>query len=99
MNYEFMGSSGSPRIDSVQFHVSSSLRKAEAYIRKHHVDAHSWWQVHPHVIDTIEFDEGLEVHFYSHRGTPLRAAPTGRALAAFKKHVARYPEIYGQNSG
>ena len=98
MHYEFMGLPDSPRVDSVQFHVSSSLRKAEGYIRKHHVDSHSWWQVHPHVIDTADFDEGVEVYFYSYRGAPLKTAPTRQALAAFKKHVARYPEFYAENS-
>jgi hypothetical protein len=99
MHYEFMGLPDSPRVDSVQFHVSSSLRKAEGYIRKLHVDSHSWWQVHPHVIDTPELlDEGVEVYFYSHRGTRLKTAPTSRTLAAFKKHVARYPEFYAENA-
>ena len=94
MHYEYMGLPDSPRIDSVQFHVSSSLANAEMYIRAIQVDSHSWWQVHPHVIDTSDFDEGNEVVYYSHRGTRLKAAPFKRALTAFQKHAARHPEFY-----
>jgi hypothetical protein len=85
-------------VNSVQFHVSSSLNKAETYIRGLGVDSHSWWQVHPHVVDTAEVDEGAEVYFYSHRGTPLKAAPTTRAIRAFRKHADRYPEFYATGS-
>ncbi len=95
MHYEIMGLPDSPRIDSVQFHVSSSLEKAEEYIRDVHVDSHSWWQVHPHVVDDPEFvGEGEEVYYYSHRGTPLKSAPITRAIAAYRKHTDRYPEFY-----
>ena len=93
MHYEIMGPSDSRYVDSVQFHVSSSLKKAEKFIRGRGVDSHSWWQIHPHVLDTHE-DEGNEVHYYSHRGTPLKSAPMSRAFAAFARHVARYPEFY-----
>src|SRR5215207_9613275 len=82
MHYEFMGPPQSPYLDSVQFHVSSSLKKAEKYIRDHVVDGHSWWQVHPHVLDAGGIDEGSEVHYYSHRGTPLKALPMKRARDA-----------------
>lgn len=93
MHYEFMGHPDSPWIDSVQFHVSSSRKKAESYIRGRVVDAHSWWQVHPHVLDANGADaEGDEAYFYSHRGTPLKSAPIERARAAFQKHVLRHPE-------
>ena len=94
MHYEIMGVPDAPQVDSVQFHVSSSLGKAEAYVRGVHVDAHSWWQVHPHMVDTADSPEGEEVYFYSHRGTRLRAAPTGRAVAAFRRHAARNPAVY-----
>jgi hypothetical protein len=94
MHYEIMGVPDAPRVDSVQFHVSSSLSKAEEYIRSVQVDAHSWWQVHPHAVDAADFDEEGEVHYYSHRGTRLRAAPTGRAITAFCRHAARHPESY-----
>lgn len=91
MHYEIMGPPNSPWVDSVQFHVSSSLEKAEEYIQRTHVSAHSWWQVHPHVVDSADFDEGEEVHYYSHRGTRLKAAPTRRSITAFRKHAARHP--------
>lgn len=94
MHYEIMGLLGSYRIDSVQYHVSSTLKKAEEYIRGTGVDSHSWWQVHPHVVDAVNFDEGVEVYYYSHRGTRLNSAPMSRAIVAFKKHAARYPEFY-----
>jgi hypothetical protein len=87
MHYEFMGLRRSPYVDSVQFHVSSSLAKAEEYVRKLHVQSHSWWQVHPHLVDDPDhlLDEGQEVYYYSHRGTRLKTAPWKRARAAFDK--------------
>ncbi|MDG3007847.1 hypothetical protein [Paludisphaera mucosa] len=94
MHYEIMGLPAAPRVDSVQFHVSSSLEKAEEYVRGVCVDAHSWWQVHPHVVDAADLPEGAEVHFYSHRGSRLKAAPMRRAIAAFGRHAARHPESY-----
>ena len=94
MHYEIMGLPESPRIDSLQFHVSSSLNKAEQYIRNLDVDSHSWWQVHPHEVDSDDFDDGEKVYYYSYRGTPLKAAPKSRAVAAFRGHCARHPEFY-----
>lgn len=88
MHYEIMGLPESFYVDSVQSHVSSSLEKAEEYLRVMHVDAHSWWQVHPHTIDSTDFPERYEVYFYSHRGTRLRAAPWRRAVAAYRKRAA-----------
>lgn len=92
MHYEIMGLPGSPRVDSVQFHVSSSLEKAEEYLRGSRVSSHSWWQIHPHVVDSADSDEGEEVHYYSHRGARLKAAPTKRSIAAYRKYAARHPE-------
>lgn len=97
MHYEWMGLPESARIDSVQFHVSSSLKKAEKYIRCQGVDSHSWYQVHPYVLDARGDDryiEGVEVYYYNHRGTRLKSPPTGRTLSAFRRHVARYPQFY-----
>jgi hypothetical protein len=92
MHDEIMGLPESPRVDSVQFPVSSSLEKAEEYIRSTPVDSHCWWQVHPHVVDSA--DESDEVYYYSHRGARLRAAPTKRSITAFRRHAARHPEWY-----
>ena len=81
------GTAGIALVDSVQFHVSSSLDKAEESIRRAGVAAYSWWQVHPHEVDTADLGEGDEVHDYSHRGARLKAAPTKRAITAYRKHV------------
>jgi hypothetical protein len=97
MHYEIMGLPDSPYVDSVQFHVSSSLKKAENYICSRGVQSHSWWQVHPHILDAGGNDasvEGDEVYYFSYRGTPLKSAPINRAITAFRRHAARYPEIY-----
>lgn len=94
MHYEILGLPDSPWVDSVQFHVSSSLEKAEVHIRIAHVASHSWWQVHSHVVDATNYDEGEVVHYYSHRGTRLKAAPTRRAITAFRKYAARHPEWF-----
>jgi hypothetical protein len=101
MHYEFMGSPDVPQLDALQFHVSSSRKKAESYIRSCGVQSHSWWQVHPHTLDAKgddAFTDGEEVYYYSFKGTPLKSAPTERAFAAFQKHAARYPELYPKSS-
>jgi hypothetical protein len=97
IHYEIMGVPDAPWVDSIQLHVSSSLGKAEEYIRSVRVDAHSWWQIHPHMIDSVDFDEGKAVYYYSQRGTRLKAAPTRRAITAFRRHAARHPEFYSAN--
>lgn len=94
MHYEIMGLPDSPAVDSVQFHIPSSLEKAEEYVRRSRVAPYSWWQVHPHEVDTADHREGEEVHYYSHRGTRLKAAPTRRSIAAYREHAARHPEWY-----
>src|SRR5262245_8297447 len=95
MHYEILGQPESTYIDSIQFHVSSSLKKAEKYIRSSIVDAHSWWQVHPHMLDANgEEVDGDQVYYYSYRGARLKSAPISRAMRAFAKHVAKYPQFY-----
>lgn len=97
MHYEYMGVPASPHIDCLQFRVASSLKKAEVFIRGVHVDAYSWWQIHPHIIDADRkdwLDEGETHFFYSHRGTPLKAAPFKRARTAWLKHVKANAEFY-----
>ncbi|WP_165235926.1 hypothetical protein [Aquisphaera insulae] len=94
MHYEIMGLPDSPQVDSVQFHVSSSLEKAEEYIRSRHVSSHSWWQVHLHVVDFAGLEDGDEVHYYSHRGARLKRAPTTRSIATYRRHAARHPEWF-----
>ncbi len=98
MHYEIMGPPDSPWPDSVQFHVSSSLEKAEEYIRSSNVAAHSWWQVHPHVLDSTDPDEGDKVHHYSHQGAPLTAAPTPQAIAAYRAYATRHPDRFPPHS-
>jgi hypothetical protein len=95
MHYEIIGRPESPQVDCMQFHVSSSLAKAEAYVRAVGVNSYSWWQVHPYIVDrSVGLEEGDEVYFYRHRGTRLNAAPVNRAIAAFQRYVARHPDLY-----
>jgi hypothetical protein len=89
MHYEYMFNE---HIDSVQFHVSSSLKRAEKYISKTFVAPYSWWQIHPHLVDNDNWkdgEEGVEVHYYSHTGKPLRRPPFNRALAAWRRQLER----------
>lgn len=90
MHYEFMRSKREVVVDSMQFHVSSSRRKAEEFIRKGSVDSWSWWQIHPHVVDDDDWwHEGAEVYYYSYRGRPLLYAPFRQAMKAYEKEQAR----------
>ena len=99
MHYEYMGLADMPWVDAIQFHVASTLVRAEKYIRGAGVSSHSWWQVHPHVVDGDDPDEGDDVYYFSHRGTPLKSAPHARTLAAFRRHAARYPDQYPNSRG
>jgi hypothetical protein len=87
MHYEYTRTGDALVIDCLQFHVSSSLKKAEEYIRSWWVYPFSWWQVHPHLVDDddVSWTEGKRVFYYSHKGTSLRAAPFKRAENAFKR--------------
>jgi hypothetical protein len=84
MHYEYFEGG---HIDCLQFHVASSLKKAEAYFKIVHVDPHSWWQVHPHVIDHNPKDgwEGEEFYYYSYRGKRLKEPPHQQARKAWEK--------------
>jgi hypothetical protein len=81
MHYEFMFEG---KLDCMQFHVSSTLKKAEAYVKKSGVMPYSWWQVHRYVVD--EHGDGEEVYYYSHQGRRLNKAPHDQALRAFWKY-------------
>src|SRR5262245_16590315 len=94
MHYEILGLPEAPHVDSVQFHVSSSREMAQEYVRRTSVASHSWWQVHPHVVDSTDCVEGAEVFYYSHRGTQLSAAPVKRSLTAYRRYAARHPEYF-----
>ena len=84
MHYEYIRWGGILLIDGVQFHVSSSLQMAEEYVRGVWVYPFSWWQVYPYILDDDDTGtEGETVFYYSHKGTPLRAAPLKRAEKAF----------------
>ena len=84
MHYEILGIPGALHVDCLQFHVASTRKKAEKFIRAMWVYPFSWWQIHPHVVDCDDWlSEGKEVYYYSHRGTPLRFAPVKRAEKAF----------------
>jgi hypothetical protein len=98
MHYEIFGVE--PTVaDCLQAHVSSSLRRAEAYIRDVYVSPFSWWQIHPYVVDNPKdgwLDEGAEVHYYSHRGKRLRSAPWQQAIKAWQRtNSSDKPDITG----
>ncbi|MBS0207623.1 MAG: hypothetical protein JSS27_01590 [Planctomycetes bacterium] len=85
MHYEVLGPRRRPYFDALQFHVASSLKGAETWIRSVGVESHSWWQVHPYIIDDQSGEEGDQIVYFSYRGKRLAAAPQKRALAAYDK--------------
>src|SRR5262245_45189133 len=93
MHYEYSRLKGVILVDCLQFHVSSTRRKAEKYIRDSLVASYSWWQIHPHVVDCNDWmSEGEEVYYYSHKGTPLRSPPFKRAEKAFLRQEEKNRE-------
>ncbi len=86
MHYEILQVNPFTIVDSVQFHVASSRKKAEEHMRQSWVEPYSWWQVHPYVVDFEDcLHEGEEVYYYSHRGKPLRSAPCKQAIKAYER--------------
>jgi hypothetical protein len=73
------------KVDSVQFHVASSLPAAERYVRQRGVEPFSWWQVHAYIVDHDHFWDEAPPKYYSHTGRPLKAAPLRRALSAYRR--------------
>jgi len=93
MHYEIMLDD---HIDCLQFHVSSTRKRAEEYIHKSGMAPYSWWQLHPHRIDhdsRSDGEEGVEVYYYSHTGRLLKSAPQKQALTAYQRAKKR-GEIY-----
>jgi hypothetical protein len=91
---EYMGTGPCIYVDSLVSHVSSSRRRAEAYVRDVHVDPYSWWELREFVVDCKDHDRDGAAHveevlFYSHRGTPLRRAPFKRARTAYDRELRR----------
>jgi hypothetical protein len=93
MHYEILGIRPCVYVDALQFHVSSTLKRAERYIQQRWVYPFSWWQVHPHVVDGSDPDEGDEVHYYSYNGRPLRRAPTKQAIKAYQRDCREHPTL------
>src|SRR4051812_3903173 len=50
MHYEYSRLKGELLVDCLQFHVSSTRKKAEEFIRRTWVSSYSWWQIPPHVV-------------------------------------------------
>jgi hypothetical protein len=91
MHYEIIGEEPNLYVDALQFHVASSLRKAEAYVRgPRGVASYSWWQVHPLVVD--EYGDSDEVHYFSHTGRRLRKAPMTAAFSAKRRYLNAHPD-------
>lgn len=85
MHYEFFTS-----IDSMVFHISSSLKEAEKYIEKMIVCSSSWWEVLPMKIDQDINEELSElivpkVFYYNYKGKSVKRRPVKQAIVAFGK--------------
>lgn len=68
------------------FHVASSLKQVEKYVRDHHVMPYSWWKVECRVLD--ELSDKPETHYFDYRGQPRKSAPHASALRAYEKWQA-----------
>src|SRR5436305_546467 len=63
----------SPTVDEMAFHVSSTLSKAERYMRGCNMSSYSWWKVQQFGVNENN-DEG-QVHYYTHKGLPIESPP------------------------
>lgn len=91
---DIMGDAAKPHVDSLAWHVSSSLRKAEKYICSTIVSPTSWWEIREFQTDCPDRDNDdksqLEtVRYYSHKGARIACAPWNRAVKAFKLELNR----------
>jgi len=82
---EFMGTSDAPRMDEMVFHVASTRRAAERYIKSRFVSPFSWWQVQNYRVDIDEVDE-VNTLFYSHKGRQMKSPPHKFAMHHFLRH-------------
>ncbi len=80
---EIMQFGSDPVVDEMVFHVSSSQRKAERYVKEGGVMPYSWWRVQRFVADeTSEEDLSL---FYDHKGGRIDSPPSKKAITIFKR--------------
>ena len=76
-----------PFTDEMVFHVASTRRAAEKYVRVLHVSTHSWWKVEKRLVNQPDYDadDRPERHFYNYRGKPRSKEPRSAALPQFQK--------------
>ena len=71
-------------IDEMVFHVASSLKAAECYVRELQGMPKSWWKIERFPLDK-SVDAAQETRLYNHKGTP-RKSPMNAAFRYFEKY-------------
>lgn len=80
---EIMQIGADPIVDEMVFHVSSTRRKAEEFVKERGVMPYSWWRVQRFTVDETN-EEDLSF-FYTHEGTRIDSPPTKKAITIFKR--------------
>ena len=93
---EYLPREDLPYIDEMVFHVASSLKAAEHYLRPLHVDAYSWWKVERRSIDLPEDNPAR--HYYTYRGAPRKSPPHAAARRAYDKWQEEARSLAGEKS-
>jgi hypothetical protein len=74
------------QIDEMPFHICSSLRRAEEYIRSLSMSDYSWWYLAEFSIDDPDHDKfARSIRVYNHLGKQINKTPLNRAVKAFLK--------------
>ncbi len=78
-------------IDEMVFHVASSPRTAERFIKSRWVSPYSWWEVQRRLLDVADDDVVPKKHFYNHRGQPRKLPPQKQAFRAYEHWWEQQP--------
>jgi hypothetical protein len=70
-------------VDEMVFHVSSSKRKAESYVKEACVSSYSWWKVQ--YFDVDQSNEKEVCFYYTYKGKAVTSPSSKQAIANFKK--------------
>ena len=78
------------RVEETILHVASSLRAAEAEVKRGWTAPFAWYRVERRLLDDTDSDP-REVRYYSHKGRPQNTAPEKRAIFHFERFLKSRP--------
>jgi hypothetical protein len=91
MYHYFMRFEGEVIAENSLFHVASTKRQAEEYIRSRNPPSSSWWEIHPKILDCRDVvGDRYDIFYYTHKGNPSQSYPYAKAERAFRREEAKH---------